>query len=194
VDYVLLRKTNPPYIQPTSTLQESDMKLNYDFYNRHVTEVARDLLGKKLVYGDISGIITETEAYRGCDDLASHAARGISPRCEIMFGPPGLSYVYFIYGMYHCFNIVTESPGQASAVLIRSLKLKDIHLNGPGKICRHLNITKQQHGINLINSDLLYVSSGINITDYQCTPRIGIKKATEKPWRFVIDPLDVAKL
>jgi DNA-3-methyladenine glycosylase len=163
-------------------------KLTHDFYNRHVVEVAQELLGKTLVFGNTKGIITETEAYRGLDDEASHAFKGPTQRSHIMFGPAGYSYVYLIYGMYHCLNIVTEEEGQASAVLIRGLLLPEIHLNGPGKLCRHLGITKQHHGLHLISHDSIYVAEGIEAVPYTTTPRIGIKKATDKLWRFVVDP------
>src|ERR1700729_4260135 len=114
------------------------MKLGRDFFNRNCAEVARDLLGQILVFGNYQGIITETESYRGLDDPASHAFKGPTPRAKIMFGTPGTSYVYLIYGMYHCLNIVTEEEESPSAVLIRGLKLikPDVAiLNGPGKIC-----------------------------------------------------------
>lgn len=154
------------------------------FYNRHVVEVAQDLIGKTLVFGKHQGIITETEAYRGSDDEASHAFKGPTTRSEIMFGPSGYSYVYLIYGMYYCLNIVTEPLGSPSAVLIRGLQLPNIHLNGPGKICKYLGITKTHHGINLINHHSFYVT-GKNIIPYQATSRIGIKKGVDKLWRFV---------
>lgn len=163
------------------------MKLTTAFYNNHAVDVASNLLGKKLVYGKFTGIITETEAYRGRDDEASHAYPGITKRSAIMFGPPGYSYIYLIYGMYYCFNIVTEEAGEPSAVLIRGLKLPDIHLDGPGKICRHLGLSKQENGINLITSKHLYVTEGIPIIKKSITPRIGIRKAVDKPWRFVAD-------
>lgn len=99
------------------------LKLSYEFYNRHVTEVAKDLLGKTLIVNNMQGIITETEAYKGADDEASHAFKGSTPRSSIMFGEPGFSYIYLIYGMYNCLNIVTEERGSPSAVLIRGLKL-----------------------------------------------------------------------
>jgi DNA-3-methyladenine glycosylase len=159
-------------------------KLTQDFYVRHVVEVAQDLLGKTLVFGPFQGIITETEAYRGADDPASHAFKK-TPRSEIMFGPPGVSYVYFIYGMYHCFNIVTEPEGQASAVLIRGLKLNNIHLKGPGKICKYLEINKTHNGLDLNTSTHFYVMGDEQQIPYTATPRIGISKATDKLWRFV---------
>ena len=98
------------------------MKLCDDFYNRSVVEVAQDLLGKTLVFFNFRGVITETEAYRGADDEASHAFKGPTPRSSIMYGPPGYSYVYLIYGLYHCLNIVTEAEGNPAAVLIRGLQ------------------------------------------------------------------------
>jgi len=170
------------------------VKLTYDFYNRHVLEVARDLLGKKLVWDNFEGIITETEAYRGADDEASHAAGGITSRSKIMFGPPGHVYVYLIYGMYHCLNIVTEESGQPSAVLIRGLKLPDVHLNGPGKICRHLNIDRTHNNLNLVAHDSVYLTEGIADPAYQKTTRIGIKKAMDKLWRFIIPAEEIQAL
>ncbi len=160
-------------------------RLDRFFYQQHSVEAAKNLLGKTLIFGAFKGIITETEAYRGADDEASHAFKGMTARSEIMFGPPGYSYVYLIYGMYHCFNIVTEAAGQPSAVLIRGLKLPNIHLDGPGKICRHLGITKQQNGMDLTSSHHFFVTQGIDSPLYEATPRIGIKKATDKLWRFV---------
>ena len=161
------------------------MKLCDDFYNRSVVEVAQDLLGKTLVFFNFRGVITETEAYRGADDEASHAFKGPTPRSSIMYGPPGYSYVYLIYGLYHCLNIVTEAEGNPAAVLIRGLQLPRVHLNGPGKICKHLGISKAHHGIHLVSSDDFYLNDGLHTIPYQATPRIGIKKATDKLWRFV---------
>lgn len=165
-------------------------KLPYEFYNRHVVEVAQDLLGKNLQVGPIKGIITEVEAYRGADDEASHAFRGPTPRSAIMFGEPGYSYVYFIYGMYHCLNIVTEEKNNPSAVLIRGLKLPDLYLNGPGKICKYLGITQNHNGMNLVSSEDMYLTEGIEVPQYHSTPRIGIKKSLDKKWRFIISNID----
>ncbi len=92
------------------------------FYERTAVEVARDLLGKVLVHGPAAGMIVETEAYLGGDDLASHSARGLTERTRVIFGPPGHAYVYFIYGMYECLNLVAEPAGQAGCVLIRALE------------------------------------------------------------------------
>lgn len=161
------------------------IKLDASFYQQNVTDVAKGLLGKTLVFCGFKGIITETEAYRGNDDEASHAFRGVTPRSKIMFGLPGYSYVYLIYGMYCCLNIVAETEGCAAAVLIRGLKLPHIHLDGPGKICKYLGITTAHNGIHVISSDVLYVTEGIEAVSILETPRIGIKKAMDKLWRFV---------
>jgi DNA-3-methyladenine glycosylase len=164
-------------------------KLEASFFSRHTTEVAQDLLGQVLVFGDYQGIITETEAYRGLDDEASHAFRGKTPRASIMYGPPGVSYVYFIYGMYYCLNIVTEADGEPGAVLIRGLKLlapHETHLTGPGKLCRALNITTRHNGIDIVTSNDFYIATGSSPLSFKSTPRIGIKKATDKLWRFIL--------
>ena len=90
-----------------------------------------------------------------------------------------------IYGMYYCLNVVTEEVGQPSAVLIRGLKFPDIHLDGPGKICRHLGITTKHNGINVVSHDGFYLTEGVNLGNITSTPRIGIAKAIDKPWRFI---------
>lgn len=170
---------------------DKNLRLSQNFFSRNVVEVAKDLLGKTLVFNEFKGIITETEAYRGSDDEASHAFIGSTPRSYIMFGEPGYSYVYLIYGMYYCLNIVTEAKGHPSAVLIRGLKLSDLHLNGPGKICRHLKITKAHNAIDLNSDPNFYITNGSTITNYQKTPRIGIKKSTDKLWRFLANISDL---
>jgi DNA-3-methyladenine glycosylase len=105
-----------------------------------------------------------------------------------MFGPAGFSYVYLIYGMYHCLNIVTENEDFPAAVLIRGLKMIDgsqLHLDGPGKICRHLGITKDQNAFNITKSNELYVACNNQSLSFIKTPRVGIKVGTDKPWRFL---------
>lgn len=163
--------------------------LNIEFYNRNSVIVAKELLGKKLVFENYQGIITETEAYRGNDDEASHAYNKITPRNKIMYGPAGYSYIYMIYGIYYCLNVVTETIDQPSAVLIRGVLLNNgLHLDGPGKLCKHLGLNKAHNGLNLLNNNMLYIEEGIktNSSKILITPRIGIKKALEKPWRFVL--------
>jgi DNA-3-methyladenine glycosylase len=164
------------------------MKLEEQFYELSTVEVAQKLIGKTLIYNNFKGIITETEAYRGEDDAASHAYKGPTSRSSIMFGPPAHVYVYMIYGIYYCLNIVTEKEGSAGAVLVRGIMLPDIHLNGPGKLCRHLNIDKKDHGINLLSStNFNIINNELELNQFNATPRVGIKKATDKLWRFVMD-------
>ena len=142
------------------------MKLNQKFFNRNTVIVAKELLGKHLcrrLGGEvIKAKITETEAYCGPHDLASHASKGLTNRTKIMFGPPGHAYIYMIYGMYHCFNVVTEKEGYPSAVLIRTaetlnakletlnkLKIPNSKLSGPGILCRELKIDKSLNEVDL---------------------------------------------
>lgn len=163
-------------------------RLTTDFYARNTLTVAQDLIGHTLHFQDFSGIITETEAYCGVDDPASHASRGRTPRTDVMFGPPGYSYVYLIYGMYHCLNIVTEATGYPAAVLIRGLYLpaEGLSLNGPGKVCRHLNLTLDHNRQNLTTHPDFYVSGPQQALAFQATPRIGIKRGLDRLWRFVV--------
>ena len=157
---------------------------NPEFFSRHVAEVAHDLIGKRFVFYNFNGIITETESYRGQDDEASHAYRGLTRRNKAMFGPPGHLYVYFIYGMHYCLNIVTEEEGSPSAVLIRGLLLPQVYLNGPGKICKFLGISLHEYGLNILHHDHIYIAQGVAGHDVQISSRIGIKKAVNKLWRF----------
>lgn|SRR3989338_10891717 len=157
-----------------------------NFFNRPVTEVANDLIGKRFVYYNFSGIITETEAYGGQNDDASHASKGLTLRNKAMFGPPGHIYVYLIYGMHYCLNVVTQEEGSPSAVLIRGLLLPHINLNGPGKICKFLGISIKEYGLNLLNHNYVYIAQGIQCMHIKATPRIGIKRATDRLWRFIV--------
>lgn len=162
--------------------------LTRPFFEQPTLTVAEELLGKILIFNDFKGIITETEAYIGKDDPACHAARGRTPRTEIMFGPAGHSYVYFIYGTHHCLNFVTEAVDFPAGVLIRSIKLAEpepIVLDGPGKLCRHLGINREHHGLDIINSSNFFVAdAGLKFIAHT-SPRIGIKQGTDKLWRFV---------
>lgn len=135
-------------------------KLSRDFYDRDTITVAKELLGKYLVHvinGEVRiGKIVETEAYLGSHDLAAHSAKGLTNRTKVMFGPPGHAYVYLIYGMYYCVNVVTEKEGHASAVLLRALEpVKNIQLrtSGPGLLCNALGITKKLDGHDLLSDD-----------------------------------------
>lgn len=162
-------------------------RFDRDFFARPTLEVARDLLGQRLVFGEKSGLITETEAYIGENDPACHAAVGRTKRTETMYADAGTVYVYLIYGMYHCLNFVTERPDFPAAVLIRGLsvpQIDDKKLNGPGKLCRYLGVTTAQNGTDITQNDLFYVE-GTNLTPaFETTTRIGISKGTDKPWRF----------
>ena len=125
-------------------------KLARDFYDRDTILVARELLGKCLVHRDQGvervGRIVEAEAYLGPHDLAAHSSKGLTPRTRSMFGPPGHAYVYLIYGMHHCMNVVTQAEGTASAVLLRALEpIRNIEerTKGPGLLCRALGIDRR---------------------------------------------------
>lgn len=163
-------------------------RLPRDFFERPTLKVAQDLLGKVICFNNMLGKITETEAYIAQGDPACHAYRGMTPRTRVLFGPAGFSYVYFIYGMYHCLNFVTEPEGSAAAVLIRAIEMIDMPkkaLNGPGKLCRVLGITREQNGIDLMTSSDFYVLDSPEKVTFEVTPRIGINVAIDKLWRFV---------
>src|SRR5579863_4230954 len=137
-------------------------KLSRAFYDRDTILVAKELLGKYLVHGDRVGRIVEVEAYLGPHDLAAHSARGLTKRTQVMFGPPGYAYVYMIYGMYYCMNVVTEKPGYASAVLLRAVEpIQNIstHTRGPGLLCNAMNINKELNGHDLL-SDNFFIAEG----------------------------------
>ncbi len=161
-------------------------RLLRDFFAQPTLNVAQELLGKKLHFRDKFGIITETEAYIGQNDPACHATRGMTPRNKVMFGPPGHAYVYFIYGMYFCLNFVTESEGFPAAVLIRGVQTDEKHLNGPGKLCRDLEITKDENSHDICQSDYFFVTETEIKPKFETTPRIGIKAGTSSLWRFVM--------
>jgi DNA-3-methyladenine glycosylase len=132
------------------------------FYDRETVTVARELLGKYLVRGTGRerqvGRIVEVEAYLGPHDRAAHSARGRTARNAVMFGPPGRAYVYLIYGIHYCFNVVTEGEGHAAAVLIRALEpIKNLRgkTNGPGLLCRAMQIDQRLNGYDLVSNDFL---------------------------------------
>jgi DNA-3-methyladenine glycosylase len=136
-------------------------KLPRRFYDRDTILVARELLGKFLVHVSDGvervGRIVETEAYLGPHDLAAHSARGLTPRTRVMFGPPGHAYVYLIYGMHHCLNVVTEREGHASAVLLRAIEpVRNLtgRTSGPGLLCRAMHIDRRLNGHDLVSGDL----------------------------------------
>ncbi len=135
-------------------------KLPREFYDRDTVLVAQELLGKYLVHKlhgvERIGRIVEVEAYLGAHDLAAHSSKGITPRTQIMFGPAGYAYVYLIYGMYHCLNVVTEPENHGSAVLLRALEpIKNIsgRTQGPGLLCKALEINKSLNGHDLLSDE-----------------------------------------
>lgn len=161
------------------------------FFNRPTTTVAAELLGKTMVFQGIPCIITETEAYVGENDPACHACRGMTKRNAVMYGRAGFTYVYFIYGMYNCLNFVTEEEGFPAAVLIRGVRMNgvaDKKLNGPGKLCRHLGITREHSGMDLLSGEEFYVAdTGLSLP-FETTPRIGISAGKDRLWRFAAIP------
>lgn len=160
-------------------------KLPRSFYDRDAQTVARELLGRYLVHRvdgvERVGRIVETEAYLGPHDLAAHSSKGLTPRTRVMFGPPGHAYVYLIYGMYHCVNVVTEPEGTASAVLLRALETVE-HLEGrtqgPGLLCKAMGIDLRHNGGDLLG-DELYVAEGLPLLPFRIVkrPRIGVDYA-----------------
>jgi DNA-3-methyladenine glycosylase len=186
-------------------------RLKRDFFARDTLTVARELLGQRLVRVEdgrrLVGRIVEAEAYVGEDDEACHASCGPTERNAPMYGPPGHAYVYFIYGMHHCFNVVTEREGYPSAVLIRALEpLKGLDVmrerrdnrpdreltNGPAKLCQALGIDRRLTGADLCSSDTsLFLETGDAVPDEAIVagPRIGVRgdeTALMAPWRFYI--------
>ena len=149
------------------------------------------------------GRIVETEAYLQ-NDPACHASRGMTERTRVMFGQAGLGYIYFTYGMHHCFNIVTNEEGIGEAVLVRALEpIKGTEamyalrekakrdtdlLSGPGKLCQAFSLTRSENGVDLIESDAIFLEQGklLKNETVDITSRVGITVAVEKPWRFFI--------
>ena len=176
------------------------------FYINDTKQVARDLLGKKLVRKIgrqvLSGIIIETEAYKGKNDPASHAARKKTERNKIMFGEAGHVYVYFTYGMHYCFNVVAKKENdQSGAVLVRAIQpeqgIKQMIknrktdvisnlANGPGKLTQAMQITLMQYDFDLTKNTSLFIIDGKKPTKIIAKPRIGIKEGTDKLWNFSV--------
>ncbi len=177
-------------------------KLRRGFYLRPTLDVARDLLRKTIVFhhpkGVVAADIVETEAYIGEEDPACHAAVGRTPRNDIMYAIGGHSYIYFIYGMYFCLNVVTERKGFPAAVLIRAAEpvsgleimaanspgKSAYHTNGPGKLCRAFGLTRRENGLDLIGSQLYIVDHGNGTPRVGVSTRIGVRNGGDKLWRF----------
>ncbi len=172
-------------------------KLSREFYNRDAATVAKSLLGHHLIHCsqgiEMIGKIIEIEAYLGQNDLASHSSKGQTKRTEVMFGPPGFAYVYLIYVMYHCFNVVSDSEGIGAAVLIRAIEpIQNItgRTQGPGLLCKAMKLDRELNGHDLLSDDLYITDEGYmpphKVVE---TPRIGIHYAkdwVDKPLRFYI--------
>lgn len=185
--------------------------LTHSFFKRPTLVVARDLLGKYLVVRNgktlLAGKIAETEAYVGEDDKACHASKGRTSRTETLYAKAGTIYVYLIYGMYHCLNIVTESEGFPSAVLIRAVepvegiahmerRRKTKHISalasGPGKLCQAFGITKHMNGKTVFGDALWIEDRGERVLPENVitTSRIGVGyagPAKKYPWRFYVN-------
>jgi DNA-3-methyladenine glycosylase len=170
------------------------------FYERAAQQVARDLLGKSLLHRVAWGVrvarIVETEAYLGEHDLASHASRGRTARTEVMFGPAGHAYVYFVYGMHFCFNVVTGREGVASAVLVRGVEGQrgipaGARTDGPGRLTRALGIARAENGLDLTTSALCILDGPRPPRgSVRRGPRIGVDYAgrwADRPLRFWVE-------
>lgn len=195
-------------------MSEGNGKLPRRFFARNTLDVARDLLGKRLVRIDrgrrLTGLIVETEAYRSEEDQGCHCRAGKTPRTEVMYGPPGYTYVYFVYGMHWLLNFVTEQEGFPGAVLIRALVPEEGRevfaerrsgqpprrwMDGPAKLCQALGIDGQDNGQDLCSSQAdLFVEDAFNPASdsIERSARIGLNSVPEPwksvPWRFMIDP------
>jgi DNA-3-methyladenine glycosylase len=166
----------------TGTLQPSWPRLPRSFYDRDTTLVAQELLGCRLVHRvqgvELVGRIVEAEAYIGPHDLAAHSSRGITPRTRLLFGPPGYAYVYLVYGLHWCMNVVTEREGHGSAVLLRALEpVQNVteRMKGPGLLCRAMRIDGRLNGHDLLSSDF-FVSPrpAGEAPEIVARPRIGV--------------------
>jgi DNA-3-methyladenine glycosylase len=174
-------------------------RLGVDFYGRSVHDVARDLVGCRLFFAGVGGTIVETESYNR-EDPASHSFVGFTDRTSIMFGPPGRAYVYLSYGIHSLLNFVCEPEGEAAAVLIRALEptaglasmrarrpaaRTDLDLcSGPGKLTEALGITLEENADRLDRDPFLLLAPEAELPEVVTSPRVGITKAVEKPWRF----------
>jgi DNA-3-methyladenine glycosylase len=187
---------------PLQRLLRATDPVELDFFDRPATDVARNLLGYVLLHGETAGMLVETEAYLGLQDLAAHASRGITKRTKVLFGPPGRAYVYVIYGAHECLNVVADREGVPGCVLIRALeplcgvaqmyKRRKWHgpvtglANGPGKLTQALNITRAQYGERLDKGELTIRRwKEPPKFEAEVTPRIGITQCADWPLRFI---------
>jgi DNA-3-methyladenine glycosylase len=176
-----------------------ELRLARAFYQQSVLTVARQLLGKGLVHrtnGAVRvGRIVETEAYLGRRDLASHASKGLTPRTEVLFGPAGHAYVYFIYGMHCCFNVVGGPEGIGGAILVRAVEplegvVEAARTDGPGRLCRALGITLEHNREDLLGKRLFIADlNSAPSLRIERGPRVGVDYSgiwAKKPYRFWI--------
>lgn len=178
--------------------------LSRRFFARHTLRVARDLLGHLLVHdtahGRVVGRIVEVEAYRGPNDPASHAFRK-TPRSQIMWGRPGTAYIYFTYGNHFCMNVVTEPEGKAGAILLRAVepvggteimrRNRGVHddrllASGPGRLTQAFAVDRAHNGVDLARPPLYLARGRTRRVPVRASPRIGIRVAVARPWRFYI--------
>lgn len=189
---------------PYEQLEAETEILPEAFFARPTVEVAREILGKILVHGRTAGMIVEAEAYLGEQDRAAHASRGLTPRTRVLFGPPGRAYVYFIYGMHECLNIVAEPDGVPGCVLIRALEpltgLAEMRkrrpaartveelTSGPGRLTAALGITRRLYGANLTRPGPFTVRRWRREPAFEVatSTRIGIRHCADWPLRFYI--------
>jgi DNA-3-methyladenine glycosylase len=170
-----------------------DARLAPSFYARDALTVARALVGTYLVVRERAVRIVETEAYRGPKDLACHARAGVTKRTRTLYGPPGRAYVFLIYGMYDCFNVVCFGEGEGHAVLIRAGEpvrgiAEGARTDGPGRLTRALGITRALDAADLVTGVGLSLAPRARRTKIVVTPRVGVAYAgewAERPWRFV---------
>lgn len=173
-------------------------RLQHPFFERDTALVARELLGCLLVYRSAGveriGRIVETEAYLGVEDLAAHSSKGVTPRTRIMFGPAGYAYVYLIYGMHHCLNIVTGPVGVGAAVLLRALepvRNLDGKTKGPALLCKAMGIDRGLNGHDFCSDDLHILARPESLAAPVVErPRIGVDYAGEwaaRPLRFYLE-------
>jgi DNA-3-methyladenine glycosylase len=177
-----MQPSKPPTILPRA------------FFERSTLTVARSLLGKYLVRENgtrtVAGKIIETEAYIGPQDKACHASKGRTARTDVMFGQAGVAYVYLIYGMYHCLNVVTEREGFPAAVLIRAVEIDGELIDGPGRLCRALDIDRSLNRFDLTLGVRLWFedrATRVPRSKVGAFSRIGVDYAgvwAQKPWRF----------
>jgi DNA-3-methyladenine glycosylase len=179
--------------------RQADARLGADFFDRRVHDVAPELIGCQLFFAGVGGTIVEVEAYER-EDPASHSYAGLTDRTKVMFGPPGHAYVYLSYGIHSLLNFVCEPEGDAAAILIRALEpttdlaamrrrrpkaRTDLDLcSGPGRLTEAIGVTLADNGSRLDRDPFLLLPPEGKPPEVVTSPRIGITKAVEKPWRF----------